>query len=234
MLSLKSIDVSRRSTLSPRGQSSSDFSSPIRTVIESQIVYSTKFRRIADLSDLLIGLKHRHGYPCCFDQDGHVIAVGTSLGHVMIFDVSENYNFLFAVDLDEPKIRAHEDLTGFGACISIQLFTKAESFCVGFLNGCVILCYYRKTGDEKFFMLQTHHNAVINLIRLSGELSSTPLFFSCDSKGEVHLNIKHHRKGLMSSCIASAKDQNNSVLGIASTRRGRTRLVVLIYSNRVS
>lgn len=156
------------------------------------------------------------------------------MGRLLLFDNTVSHVFISAVLFDDYEPRAREGAPEFGACTSIRLFGKAQVCCVGFFDGHIALYHYQKLGSIDTCFLKVHQHPIVCLLRLSGEHSMTPLFLSCDLSGKVHLNIKTSRQILKTSCLVSGKSEENRVLGIASTHHRRTRLIVLVYSNRVS
>jgi hypothetical protein len=156
------------------------------------------------------------------------------LGRLLLFDNTVGRALLSVVLFNDFELLAREGVPKFGTCTSIRLFGKAQMCCVGFFDGHIALCHYQKLGSIDTCFLKVHQHPIVCLLRLSGEHSMTPLFLSCDLGGKVHLNAKTSRKILKTSCLVSGKSEENRVLGIASTHHRRTRLIVLVYSNRVS
>jgi hypothetical protein len=237
MLFSKSVD-SRRCTFPPQSR----FASPIAysprkiTFVEEQANMTLQptmdvmtIARFDILSDHLIRLREEHGYPTCFDIDKNTVIVGTSFGHILVFNMPHQ-SLMSIITWDTLKL-TEIGLVGLNICTCVKILNNSRECCVGFANGHIGLCSYRKPSGNIELLSQVHQTAVIHLLRLS---ESNLSFLSHDIEGKVYLTIKNHHQHVKSKCIASGKNPNNRVLGMAMCPHRMSRLIAFVYPNRVS
>jgi hypothetical protein len=187
------------------------------------------------LSDQLIQLKQEYGYPTCFDMDEEIMIIGTSFGHLLIFE-RLHQALVSIVTLDPQKLAEIAQTPLVGMCISSLLMFKNDcKCCVGFSNGHMGLFSYRKSSSVswKWLLPQIHQTSIVRLLRLR---ESRQLFLSQDASGKVYVVFIDDHQKMKCKCIAGAKNDHNRVLGIALCPYGTmaTRPIVFVYSNRVS